>query len=107
MGVASDGGGDGGFGGGKLPGNVNFEEGNAHMFTCISDVVRWCNNDHTSHDFSDSSDSSLASGRAAPLPAPPPDPDLAAASRVQMLVTGSLHLVGATMSVLGCKVEDL
>lgn len=78
-------------GGGIFPGD--FEEGNAHVFTCISDVVRWCDSDVTSCD------------SAPPLPATPPD--LAAASRVQMLVTGSLHLVGATMSVLGCKVEDL
>lgn len=89
VGVASGGGGVVGV---KHPGN--FKEENAHIFKCISDVVRWFNGDQDS-----------PSAVAPPLPAPPPDLD--AATHIQILVTGSLHLVGATMSVLGCKVEDL
>ena len=83
--------------------SYHFREENAHVFNCISDAMEWCDD-------------------ATPLSSPPPHPysaELAAppspvgaglgggAELVQVLVTGSLHLVGASMSVLGCKVEDL
>lgn len=73
---------------------THFQEDNARVFTCISDVVRWC-------------DSSFPPSESAPPPDSATPPELVTAERVQVLVTGSLHLVGATMSVLGCRVQDL
>ena len=65
----------------------NFPKENARIFTCMSDVVAWC--------------------EASPSSKLAPPPALANADRVQVLMTGSLYLVGAAMSVLGCTVDGL
>ena len=77
----------------------NFDKDNARVFPCISEVVNWC----------DPSPTSAAAGDDTRDPPVPPSSlsTLASAGRVQILVTGSLHLVGAAMNVLGCKIEDL
>ena len=90
----------------------DFKEENAKIFTCIGDMVKWMN--PTSAESALSSDSAPKCSTDAPegLNNAPKGLDsapagLTSAEHVQVLVTGSLHLVGATMSVLGCKVEDL
>ena len=68
-------------------------------FNCLGQALRWC---------SAGKDSSL----------PPPSPEAKAstdfplvevseATHVQVLITGSLHLVGAAMNILGCSVDEL
>lgn len=74
--------------------NSNFEAENARVFACISDAVAWC-------------DASLSKLTLSSSLVAPAAPRLPAGGRMQILVTGSLHLVGVTMRVLGCKVEDL
>ena len=57
------------------------------VFSNLSDVVAWCSGD--GRDLSH-----------------PPSPKLLEAECVQVLVTGSLHLAGAFMSVLDIKVDE-
>ena len=83
----------------------DFKEGNAKIFTCISDMVKWMN--PTSAESALSSDLAPKGSTDAPKGLDSAPEGLTSAEHVQVLVTGSLHLVGATMSVLGCKVEDL
>ena len=76
------------------------KENHMAMFTCLSQALRWC-----------------SAGRDLSLPPPSPEtkmsgssplvPEILEASHIQILVTGSLHLVGATMNILGCTVDDL
>lgn len=78
----------------------NFYKENARVFPCISEVVAWC----------DPSPASAADSSEATVPSSTSSSSsymLTSAGRVQILVTGSLHLVGAAMDVLGCKIEDL
>ena len=66
--------------------SFTFDAPQTRVFSNLSDVVAWCTGDH--------SDSSH-----------PPPPKLSEAKRVQVLVTGSLHLAGAFMSVLDIRVD--
>lgn len=69
------------------------------VFPCINHALHW-----------------ITSGRDSSLPLPhdetpisphPPPPDIAKATHIQLLVTGSLHLVGAVMTVMGYTAEDV
>ena len=68
------------------------------VFSCIDHALHW-----------------ITSGRDPTLPrpsddltAPHPLPlDIANATHIQLLVTGSLHLVGTVMSVMGYTVDDV
>lgn len=88
---------------------LDFDGDNARVFPCISEVVSWCDPSPTSASGPCDEPSAIPSSTSKPIPpcASKPISGLASAGRVQILVTGSLHLVGAAMSVLGCKVEDL
>ena len=67
-------------------GTAKFNESNTRTFSCVSDAVGWCGSrDH----------------------APSNGHPVAAAERIQVLVTGSLYLVGMTMGVLGYKVDSV
>ena len=68
----------------------------AVIFNCLSQALRWC---AAERGMSPSPVLQQVSSSPSPLP-----PSL---NHIQVLVTGSLHLVGAVMSVLGCTVEDL
>lgn len=68
-------------------------------FNCLSQALRWC-----------------SAGRDPSLPPPSPEAKTSAvlplvevseAAHVQVLITGSLHLVGAAMNILGCTVDEL
>ena len=71
---------------------------NAQVFRCIKHALLWA-----------------LSGRPSPLPptstTPPPLPPTPStiheATHIQLLVTGSLHLVGAVMKTLGFSVDDM
>ena len=71
----------------QMVGHVTCDAPQTRVFSNLSDVVAWCTGDH--------SDSSH-----------PPPPKLSEAERVQVLVTGSLHLAGAFMSVLDVRVDE-
>ncbi len=106
----------------SAPGHTcNFTEENARVFSCISDVTQWCESKivwTTACGLSPSGGefvpSSTVVNDQGPLVANGADNDDEDGSvgnsvghrLVQVLVTGSLHLVGVTMTVLGCKVED-
>ena len=77
----------------------NFQADNARVFTCISDMIKWCN-PGTNDAEDETSDTILAPPTSSPN-------KLEDADLIQVLVTGSLHLVGATMNALGCKLEHL
>ena len=81
------------------------KEDNMAIFNCLSRALRWC-----------------SAGRDISLPPPSPElncstttttvashplGEVSRASHIQILVTGSLHLVGAAMNTLGCSVDDL
>lgn len=76
------------------------KENRMATFICLSQALRWC-----------------SAGRDLSLPPLSPEtkmsgnsplvPEVLEASHIQILVTGSLHLVGATMNILGCTVDDL
>ena len=67
-------------------GTAKFNGSNARTFSCVSDAVGWCGSrDH----------------------APSNGHPVVGAERIQVLVTGSLYLVGMTMVVLGYKVDDI
>lgn len=66
------------------------------MFDCLSRALRWCSNER-------GLSPSPNSQQAADLPSM----NLTKADHVQVLVAGSLHLVGAVMNVLRYTVEDL
>ena len=90
-----------------------FSEENARVFPCIPDFLQWCEED-ISLSFDRASRPStngevLVNGRVSlAVGGENGDHDCGDHDcRVRVLVTGSLHLVGATMSALGCKVEDL
>ncbi len=70
----------------------SFERDNAYFFPSINDFVKWCDPNWDRE------------GRSQTLPTPL---EIAGAECIQILVTGSLHLVGDTMMVLGTKLEDL
>ena len=68
-------------------------------FNCLSQALRWC-----------------SAGRDPSLPLPSPEAkistllpliEVSEAAHVQVLITGSLHLVGAAMNILGCTVDKL
>ena len=68
-------------------------------FNCLSQALRWC-----------------SAGRDPSLPPPSPEAkistllpliEVSEAAHVQVLITGSLHLVGAAMNILGCTVDEL
>ena len=68
------------------------------VFSCVNHALHW-----------------ITSGRDSTLPPPSDDmtaphplpPDIAKATHIQLLVTGSLHLVGTVMSVMGYTVDDV
>ena len=66
------------------------------VFNCIRDALQWCASDRDP----------LLSAAAPSSPHPPP-PTVAKADHIQLLVIGSLHLVGTVMNVLGCSVDDV
>ena len=77
-------------GGGEENGTAmeaKFNESNACTFSCVSDAVTWCGSRGHTPSMND-------------LPAA-----VEVAERVQVLVTGSLYLVGMAMGVLGFKVD--
>ena len=82
--------------------SLDFNEENALIFSCVSDFMKWLdhpgqtNNGFCNGSLPDHNDLSSH-----------PSAELADADHVQVLITGSLHLVGATMGVLGCKTDDL
>ena len=68
-------------------------------FNCLSQALQWC-----------------SAGRDPSLPPPSPEAkistvvpleEVSEATHVQVLITGSLHLVGAAMNILGCTVDEL
>ena len=84
-------------------GDISFspmDEDHMATFSCLSQAIRWC-----------------SAGRDGSLPPPspevklpptkPPILEVSEASHVQVLITGSLHLVGAAMNILGCTVDEL
>lgn len=76
----------------KSPGAIP-SKGDTHgrVFRSIREALDWLSSAHSS---------------TSPV-SPPPPPALAAAGHVQVLVTGSLHLVGDVMEVLGCTIDDV
>ena len=84
-----------------------FPEENTRLFSCIRDVTQWCES------LTQNSGGVLSPAGGVGAPGCTPiDRDSVVADGgggclVQVLVTGSLHLVGTTMNVLGCKVDDL
>ena len=70
------------------------------IFVCLSQALRW---------YSAGRDPALlpSSPEAKSSAANPPLDVVSEASHVQVLVTGSLHLVGAAMNTLGCSVDEL
>lgn len=88
-----------------------FLEKNTRVFSCISDVTQWCESEIAQG--SVNNDFSPSGGELAPDFTPNSQGAVVADGaddgdcHVQVLVTGSLHLVGATMNALGCRVEDL
>lgn len=69
------------------------------VFNCITHTLHWVASER---------DPSLPPSASDPSPPPSPPPhQLTSADHVQLLVTGSLHLVGDVMSVLGFTVDDV
>ena len=77
----------------------SMQEDKMATFNCLSQALRWC-----------------SVGRDPSLPPPSPEAKMSAvlplvevseAAHVQVLITGSLHLVGAAMNTLGCSVDEL
>ena len=71
----------------------------AVIFNCLSQALRWC---AAERGMSPSPDPQQVSSSPSLLP-----PSLTKVDHIQVLVAGSLHLVGAVMNVLGCTVEEL
>ena len=67
------------------------------VFNCIRDALQWCASDRDP----------ILSAAAPSSPHPPPPTVVAKADHIQLLVIGSLHLVGTVMNVLGCSVDDV
>lgn len=83
-----------------------FAEDHAKNFRCIRDFMEWCEKDIVSLGETGSKDCDVASSNPVFLQ----KKSLESGGEkcdVRVLVTGSLHLVGATMNALGCRVEDL
>ena len=68
------------------------------IFNCISHALQWITTRRNS--------SPPPTPGATSDPHPPP-PLITKANHVQLLVTGSLHLVGGVMKVLGFSVDDV
>jgi len=69
------------------------------VFPCINHALHWITSGR---------DSSLPLLHdETPISPHPPPPDIAKATHIQLLVTGSLHLVGAVMNVMGYTAEDV
>ena len=79
---------------------VPMSEDNIATFVCLSRALRWC---------SAGRDSALrpSSPEAKTSTANQPLDEVSKANHIQVLVTGSLHLVGAAMNILGCSVDEL
>lgn len=92
--------------------DCTFPEENTRVFSCISDVIQWCESGIT---WRSAGEFSHSGGQIAPSCSLAGQRSLVAngghdgdsGCLTQVLVTGSLHLVGTTMNVLGCTVEDL
>ena len=68
-------------------------------FDCLSQALRWC---------SAGKDTSLPpASPEAKMSTNPSLVPISEATHVQILITGSLHLVGAAMNLLGCTVDEL
>lgn len=76
------------------------EEDHMATFVCLSRALRWCSAGRDTS-LPPSSPEAKSSVTNAPLV------EVSKASHVQVLVTGSLHLVGAAMNILGCSVDEL
>ena len=70
------------------------------VFPCISRALHWITSGHDSSLPLPHNEMTMPSGHAPPL-------DIAKATHIQLLVTGSLHLVGAVMNVMGYTADDV
>ena len=86
-----------------------FAEAHARSFCSIREFMQWCEEDIAILKTPKDETSTCNGERSAPvfLQKRRPLENGGLNCGVRVLVTGSLHLVGATMSALGCKVEDL
>ena len=78
--------------------HFQFSEDNARAFESICDFMQWCEEDISAGG---------AHGVGNGISKETLENNGCCHGPVQVLVTGSLHLVGATMTALGCRVEDL
>ena len=83
------------------PSRSPMKEENMATFDCLSRALRWCSAERDLSLPPPSPETKMSSDN------PPHLVEVSEASHVQVLVTGSLHLVGAAMNILGCSVDEL
>ena len=72
---------------------------NTAVFSCINDALHWVTSGHNC------SDTILQNEEMTSVH--PPSSDISKAAHIQLLVTGSLYMVGAVMNIIGYTADDL